>query len=371
MLVRLQDLEPNRMRILIIEDDFDHIELERRICVDAFGFDTHIHHSPELEPGLERLLARNYDVCLCDLSFPTSSAKETVAQLRSLKDLSHAPIIVLTSFADESNVHDLLHHGIQDFMLKSELSASQLRRVVTFAIERQKYHHLLEERNLDQQAFISSLSHDFKGKIGNINQTSSILQKSLQREFELSDKHKELFDYISDSSSTIMQLVEGLTTYLRVNQSEKERLEIDVVPIIQEVINSLRQEYNLDPHNLRFKFGPITQIKGDETQIYLMLQNLINNAIKFSDGEPEVLVRLDHHASEEQTVLTIRDKGLGMTEKQRDRIFEPFQRAHEGVEGTGLGLSIVKRIVQAHEGKIQVDSEPGVGTTFTIILPDH
>lgn len=357
------------MRILIIEDDQDHIELEREICLSAFGSETRIYHDSDLGTGLESLVSNTYDICLCDLSFPMSSAKETVQQLQKLKGIPHAPVIVLTSVPGESNAQDLLHHGIQDYILKSELSTYYLRRVVTFAIDRQKYQLLLEERNRDQQAFCSSLSHDFRDKIGNIKQTSVLLQKSLKKDIQLNNRQAEWFKYIEDGSSHMLELVEGLTTYLRVDQSTADFEEINLLALMEQMCKSLVLEHRLEATDISFECNNTTTIFGDPTQIYLMLQNLVKNALKFSQPNPGAHILIEDLAEDGRVTIHVTDKGMGMTEPQLEKIFEPFHRAHEGVEGTGLGLSIVNRVVQRHAGCIEIQSEPKKGSTFTVHLP--
>ena len=359
------------MNVLIIEDNFDHIELERKICTDAFGVDSQIHHIPELGEGLEHLVSNKYDVCLCDLSFPESTAAETIEKLEALPGTQQTPIVVLTSFSDENDALDLLNHGIQDYMLKSELSIQQIRRIVTFAIERKKYQQQLEERNRDQQTFCRSLSHDFRGKIGNIKLTAELLEKTLINKQRLDARQTEWFSFIMESSEHMLGLVDGLTTYLRVDQNGAAFEVIPLEPLGQQLIRALTTEHQLAQNTLTLDCDESITVTADPTQTYLMLQNLVNNAIKFSQPDPAVSIRARHLPDQQLVEICVEDNGVGMTNDQVNRIFEPFAREHESFSGTGLGLSIVSRIVQRHNGTIRVESEANNGSSFIVQLPAH
>ncbi|HYC28510.1 MAG TPA: ATP-binding protein, partial [Chitinophagaceae bacterium] len=112
-------------------------------------------------------------------------------------------------------------------------------------------------------------------------------------------------------------------------------------------------------------------IAGDEVHFTNLISNLIDNAIKYS--KENLIIRVTTHSTNRHIVIRIEDNGIGMTKETQRRIFEKFYRAHTGnlhnVKGFGLGLSYVKTMVDAHNGKIRVDSTLGKGTCFTIELP--
>jgi len=122
-------------------------------------------------------------------------------------------------------------------------------------------------------------------------------------------------------------------------------------------------------------------IRGDGGRLAQMMDNLIANAIKYSDSAKDkrwvavsARATLPDDGGEPQMIVEVRDNGLGIPEAQRSRLFERFFRAHEEtlaeIEGTGLGLSIVKHVAQNHGGDVRVWSQPGKGSTFTIRLPE-
>jgi len=118
--------------------------------------------------------------------------------------------------------------------------------------------------------------------------------------------------------------------------------------------------------------GPLPEVNGDASQLLQLFQNLIGNALKYR-GERRPLVRIGATRDDSGWVFHVQDNGIGIATRHRERIFEIFQRLHDQSRyaGTGIGLAVCRRIVEAHGGRIWVDSEAGVGSTFRFHLPDR
>jgi len=126
--------------------------------------------------------------------------------------------------------------------------------------------------------------------------------------------------------------------------------------------------------NAKVTFQPLKTeaiLKGDESHLTSVLYNLIDNALKYSSAPPQINILLEN--SNEQIKLSIADKGIGIEAEYKDKVFEKFFRVPTGdkhnVKGYGLGLSYVASVVMKHKGSIEVESDPGEGTLFTIFLP--
>ncbi len=124
--------------------------------------------------------------------------------------------------------------------------------------------------------------------------------------------------------------------------------------------------------NIEWKLNAATHVvEADETHFTNMLSNLLDNAIKYS--KEQLLIRISTHSTHKHMVIRIEDNGIGMNKETVKRIFEKFYRAHTGnvhnVKGFGLGMSYVKSVIDAHKGRIKVDSTIGKGSTFIVEIP--
>ena len=146
---------------------------------------------------------------------------------------------------------------------------------------------------------------------------------------------------------------------------------LDAGRLVRSIVEEFIQEVNSD--NLLIDCavpdeGPI--VNGDREALTQALWNLLDNAVKYSGDGPAVRVEVD---AGNQVAIRVRDQGLGIPSSERDRIFRKFVRGSSakayGIKGTGIGLAMVKHIVDAHDGKVLIESESGKGSTFTIQLP--
>jgi signal transduction histidine kinase len=142
--------------------------------------------------------------------------------------------------------------------------------------------------------------------------------------------------------------------------------------VVRNTLDSFR--YHLDKKGFLVKteiYSEIPDSEFDEEAISSVLINLLSNSMKFSQTLKEIAVKLT--CDKENIVLEVSDKGIGMTQKDLSKIFDRFYRAENKIvsktRGSGLGLTLVKHIIDAHNGKITVTSEPGKGSVFTVFLP--
>ena len=148
---------------------------------------------------------------------------------------------------------------------------------------------------------------------------------------------------------------------------------MDLSTLIDNILSDLRAD--ISANDARIEVGELCQVPGDQTQLRILFQNLIANAIKFhAPGEqPKLKIQQFIAADKESVDIEIQDNGIGIAHENRDRIFGLFKRLHlkDEFQGTGLGLAICKRVIVNHGGQIKVDGALGQGTKFTVTLPLH
>ena len=219
--------------------------------------------------------------------------------------------------------------------------------------------------------FVSSVSHEFKTPLTSIKALTERLEKGKVTQ---PAKMKQYISIISHDIDRLIRLVGNILNFSNIEEGKKvyKKEETDIAIWLKEVINSYKKE------SIESDISISPDIKNDLPALYLdkeaMTQaifNLLDNAIKFSRGNKEIEVTAEKYKS--LLVIKIKDKGIGIENDEKDKIFEKFYRGKSAVnyyiKGTGLGLALVKYTVEAHGGHIAVESEPGWSTVFSITLP--
>ncbi|WP_158967200.1 ATP-binding protein [Paraglaciecola sp. L3A3] len=360
------------MKVLLIEDNPDHLELIIECCYGAFTDSCQVETFDTLSAGLAALGSSIFDIALIDLSLPDSNIEATTQTLKQLQ--TTVPIIVLTSLQDGEVGRQLIKDGAQDFLPKGSLHDTLLQRMALYAIERKHHQVQLENRTLDQQTFCRSLSHDFKAPIRNVGQLTSLLKDRLTDRQVLDSEDHNLFEKIENRLHTMNRLVEGLYDYILTDHISAGNELVDLNQIIIELkpilFNDAKTQVSIHCDNL-----PI--IHGNRAQIFMLVQNILENAIKYCEQEPVITITYEviHVKTKLNEYLLhqikICDNGIGIETRFINEIFEPFRRLHSESEyrGTGLGLSTVKRIMKNHNGKVLIESEKNKGTCITLQFP--
>jgi signal transduction histidine kinase len=256
----------------------------------------------------------------------------------------------------------------------AELSLA-LDRERLLIIEREAAEALNEQnerlRELDRMKdqFVSTVSHELRTPL-----TSMVGYLELVLEGEagsLSDDQQRFLEIVDRNCDRLNTLIDDILFVARIDAGrfslEKQR--VDLVELSAAAVESAKIAAERAGVDLRFSAPDEVSLSADSTRLTQLLDNLLSNAIKFSPDGGTVSVTL---AADENAVrLRVQDAGVGIPEEEVGRLFERFFRASTGsaIRGTGLGLSIVKSIAEAHEGTVTVESEVGVGTTFTVELP--
>jgi light-regulated signal transduction histidine kinase (bacteriophytochrome) len=172
-----------------------------------------------------------------------------------------------------------------------------------------------------------------------------------------------------DASQRMQTLINDLLTFSRVTTRAQPFTRVDLNSLIQDVISDL--EIQIDRTAGSVEINDLPMIEGDPTQMHQLLQNLINNGLKFHQDEYPPIIQVSASISRKKCKILVKDNGIGFENQYIDRIFKPFQRLHnrQEYEGSGMGLAICRRIVERHGGEITATSTPGEGSTFIVTLP--
>ncbi|ADB62820.1 PAS/PAC sensor signal transduction histidine kinase (plasmid) [Haloterrigena turkmenica DSM 5511] len=232
--------------------------------------------------------------------------------------------------------------------------------------ERKEYQRKLEESNERLEQFAYAASHDLQEPLRMVTSYLQLLESRYAD--ELDGDAAEFIEFAVDGAERMRKMIDGLLEYSRV-ETQGEPLEpIDLGEIVDDAIGNL--QVKIEETGADITLDSLPQVRGDESQLQQVFQNLLSNALEYSGDEPpRVRISADRRGS--RWKISVRDEGIGIEPEDQDQIFEVFQRLHGREEhpGTGIGLSLCQRIVERHDGEISVDSEPGEGTTFSFTLP--
>lgn len=235
------------------------------------------------------------------------------------------------------------------------------------------FRNIQQEMKLAQKKadFVSNVSHEIRTPLALINMFAETL---LMDRVRTEEKKKEYYEIITKEVSRLTNMINRILSFSKIEASKRtyDKRQLDLNSAVTEVFNTY--SYHLENNGFVYDFKKSEEglnINADQEALIEVLVNLIDNAMKYSLDEKKVVVETG--AKGEQAFVAVRDYGMGIPKNQLDKLFEKFYRVPNGdvhdTKGSGLGLTIVKHIMDAHDGKVEVHSTPGKGSTFKLIFP--
>ena len=171
-------------------------------------------------------------------------------------------------------------------------------------------------------------------------------------------------------SITKLLAKEGNRELSRIARFIKPREQVPLGHLAREAVS--RVSGRLPEQGVRVEIAPdLPEVYGDGPRLRDVLQNLVDNAVKFMGAQPDAHVKIGARRDGEQMAIYVRDNGIGIDPKYKEYVFGLYNKLDQKARGTGVGLAIAKRIVEVHGGRIWLESEPGKGSTFCFTIPAH
>ncbi len=220
----------------------------------------------------------------------------------------------------------------------------------------------LEAANKELEAFSYSVSHDLRAPVRHIDGFVKLLERELP---PATEKTAHYLRTIAASSRRMAALIDDLLALSRTGRAPLEMRTVQLRPLVDEVIADLRPD--MARRKIDWRVGLLPAVRGDPSLLRVVLQNLLDNAVKYTKPQRAAVIEIGAQRLEDgDTAIFVRDNGVGFDMRYADRLFGVFQRLHRAdeFEGTGIGLATARRVVHRHGGRIWGEGEPGRGACF-------
>lgn len=341
------DAENNGPRIIYVNEAFTRLT--------GYSYDEVIGRSPRILQGAKtdrqelnriRLALEQGKPFVGELLNYTKSGKELWI------DINIAPII---------DIHGRI---IQFVAVQRDITERRQAQV-----DREKLINELTGSNEELERFAFVCSHDLQEPLRMIRSFSEKLQLHIASDLERDEKGKRYFKFITDGATRAQDLIADILTYSSINNDVDKLQAINTQDLVDNVKRTLQEEFLAG--GMRISSDILPTSHGNQTQLYQLFQNLINNAVKYRRADVTLKVHIGVIDADNYWQFSVKDNGIGMEQRHLGKIFDVFQRLHGKSQyaGTGVGLSICKKVVTRHGGTLWVESDVGVGSTFHFTLP--
>jgi PAS domain S-box-containing protein len=242
-------------------------------------------------------------------------------------------------------------------------------KIVRNASERQRLEQALERSNDELQRFAFTISHDLTEPLRTVRSYAELLERRYKG--QLDSDANEFIEFMVDGTRRMGQLLNDIVAYSRAGREDKTRMEpTQAANVLQWALMSL--DGLVRETGAVVTWDPLPNVYADQQQLMALYQQLLTNSIKFRSQDPPKIHISAERSGEDMWEFAVRDNGSGVAPEYHERIFGVFKRlAGREVPGTGIGLAICRKIVEAHRGRIWMESEAGKGATVRFTLPAH
>ncbi len=326
------------------------------------------------EQALAHIAANPVDILLLDHKLPGMQGLEVLQKVT--EDKLDMVVVMVTAYASIATAVSAGKQGAFDFLAKpftpSELKDT-IEKATTHLIVQRKARQLERERHQMRYQLISVVAHELKSPL---NAIDSYLQLINDPELKLSaDKITHIVDRSHDRLEGMRKLINDLLDLTRIESGQKKRnlVTVDLTQVTQEPVEDAIELGREHAITVETEMPPSLLMEADEGELRIILNNLLSNAVKYNRDGGKVILRVADLG--DQVSIAVTDTGIGLTQAEADRLFGEFVRIRNkktrGISGSGLGLSILQKLAHLYKGRVDLRSEPDVGSTFTVYLHKH
>jgi len=381
----------DRVNILLVDDQPANL-----VALEAMlqGLGQNLIKAESGREALKWLLTHEFAVILLDVIMPDMDGFETAALIRQRDKSRHTPILFLTA-ADDMRTQAVRGYevGAVDYLVKpvvpefvrskvavfvelakksellrrqAQLLAQSEQAALELAEARAELVRDLEHKNRELESFSYAVSHDLRAPLRRIDSFSrAVLETQGDR---LDEAGRKFLSRVREASQQMSQLIDDVLHLSKVTRAELREQEVDLSELVVLLLTRLQEAEPTRTVELRVRPGVV--VIGDGQLLRIALQNLLENAWKFSSKEPRARIEFGMVQASGEPAYFVRDNGAGFDMTYAGRLFGPFQRLHSQDEfpGSGIGLATVQRIIHRHGGRVWAEGLVGQGATFYFTL---
>jgi signal transduction histidine kinase len=291
-----------------------------------------------------------------NISIPVLSLAETAKVVSDQKDYS---VRAVKSGNDElGSLTDAFNQMLGQIQGQSQTLLEFNQQLERKVMERTRE---LETANKELEQFVYVASHDLQEPLRTISNFAGLFKEEYSE--KLDAETSQYLKFIITATSKMQNLIKDLLDFSRIGR-KITYVTVNCNELLKEIIADMNA--SISESKAVITYGTLPILKGNETELKQLFQNLLSNAIKFHKKDISPEIEINAKESNSEYLFTIKDNGIGFEEQYKERIFIIFQRLQNSAEypGTGIGLATCKKIVEQHNGKIWVESELGIGSTF-------
>jgi signal transduction histidine kinase len=371
------------LKILMLEDiAADAGLIERALRQEGMRFNSlRVDTREDFLNGLENFKP---DLVLSDHGLPLFNSIEALQLSKAFR--FSGPFILVTGTVSEEFAVSCLKQGADDYILKSNLSrlplaianalnqrhAERKKMEAEETLKRQnevlaRTNDDLVKTNIELDSFVYSVSHNLRAPLASVFGLINIIN------MEITHHDAHFLNYLDMMNSSLRKLDDTLQEILEYSQNSRGEIVISPVnlgELVVEAFDKLRYIPAASDMELNINGGDLP-LYSDRYRLTVLLNCLLSNASKFSDGDKGAQTILVELGISDNATLKISDNGIGIKQELLPKVFKMFYRASERSDGAGLGLYIAKEIVAKLKGTISIDSRPGEGTTVSVVIPNE
>lgn len=368
---------PESASIINVDDDEPSRYVRSHVLLHA-GFT--VHEAASATETLQLIAKHKPDLVLLDVHLPDANGIELCRRIKSAPE--NASLIVLQISASattaphtisaldsgaDAYLSEPVEPGVLVATVRALLRLRKAERELLAANERLRVlNRELQRSNEDLEQFAFAASHDLQDPLRTVASFARMLERTARE--KLSDREREYLTLILDGAYRMRSLIDDLLSYSQAGRLSSPPQMVDLNTALSWALENLRERINASGTAVTSDHLPC--VLGDEGQLGHVFQNLIGNAIKYSRPNVRTVVQVSSARQDSEWLIGVRDNGIGIEPQFLDAVFAPFKRLHgRSIPGTGMGLAMCRRVIEAHGGRIWVESVVGEGSAFYFTFP--